>query len=288
MSKLDIFHSQIVALYITSRSDFYNFIKTCSKNKDAALSLKINIFPMIFGDELRFPNIETQYIKDDADNENLLIYPNKKIKYINTDIRLNSKYLENENENEINLNGDKFKNIKICHIYNSCNDLLINSTLQDDQFNLLIHLKISRCFMDKDKLQNIKLNLPFLKTLIITYCNNANITLSTPSLKYLDIKYFKSVKIIYHDLIVFHTYEPKNIECNFHYPFYYNGEKCENVNQYMSLSKFRHKLEFFNTKILNECMLNYCKLNSTAQNRMDFINMVIHMNTLINYWFQFH
>ena len=264
MSKLDLFHSQIVALYIKTRSDFYNFIKTCSKNKNAALSLKVNNFPMIFGDELRFPNIETQYIfEKNSKEENILIYPNRKIKY---KYQVVDKFIMDANKTEIVLNNnDKFKNSKRCHINNRYNIYLFIH----NSFDSLVYLTI--CNVDNDSI-DINIELPHLKYLFITYSNKCNIKLNTPSLKYLNIPYFKSVKIESHNLIAFHTAEPKNIDCNFHYPFYYNGIKCQDIHQYLFLSKLIFNLSF-HINIICSYRDNYASLNDELQNQIDFILM---------------
>lgn len=266
MSKLDVFHSQIVASYLNKRQTIYDFIKTCKKNKDALLRLKINNIPIIVGDEIRFPNIETQKIFDN-ERDNLLVYPNRKIKYI----RQEDKHRDNwnyKNVSEFNLKSDEYKNIMYLKI-----DYNHNKTIHIyNQFDTLISLRLEGIYRKRDKLKDISINLPLLKSLILVYYNNVNFTLNTPSLKFLDAKYFKSIKISFHDLIAVHTYEIKKIECNFHYPFYYNGEKCNNINEYLESAKFKHKLQFDSVKEYYDSG-EYFKLDDESKNRIDFINM---------------
>lgn len=268
MSKLDLFHSQIIALYLKSRSDFYNFIKTCSKNKDAALSLKINTFPMIFADELRFPNIETQYIFDK--NDNYLIYPNRKLKYVSTSKNIKT-ITPSSNKNKIDLNDKEFKNVKYCYISDICVNLLVSN-----QFDSLIYLQIYGKFSTKDIPHSITINLPFLKTLIFMYCNATDIVLDTPSLKFLDLKYFNSAKIITHDLITINSYDSGNIDCDFHYPFYYNGVLCENKEQYQSLIGLRFNYDWNKSR-----NIDYFKLNIIESNYYDFLNIRKYISNFI-------
>ena len=119
MSKLDVFHAQVVASYLNNRQTIYDFIKTCKKNKDALLRLKINNIPIIVGDEIRFPYIETQEIFDE-EHDNLLIYPNRKIKYFK---RRDKFYYDwdSKDVSEFNLKSDEYKNIMYLRITSNHN-----------------------------------------------------------------------------------------------------------------------------------------------------------------------
>ena len=241
--KLEFIYSQIIAKYITNRKDFYNFILTNHKNKNAALSLKINNFPLIQGDELRFPNIETQIIYDNYDIP--MVYLNRKIKYIkdyyyyhNNQIILI--YDKPSDEIKLNINkSNRINNYKYNH-YNcsKCNNIwLIISKMPDiiinDSFKNLTKLFIS---ISDNNTNKINIELPSLKLLKIleSESNNVDITINAMKLNILIVPKFKSLTVNQHNLLCIDTNfnSIDKIKCDFNYPFVYNGIICHNFNEF--------------------------------------------------------
>jgi hypothetical protein len=274
-SKLEFIYSQIIAKYINERSDFKHFIQTCHKNKDAALSLKTNSFPMIIGDEIRFPNIETQIIYTDYDIP--LIYTNRKIKYIkpkktfvglDCPLKIYDPNIISDNKN-IKLNYEKFKNHNIHLYYGLYNNI---STTISDGFDSLTKLVLDNSRYNKIYTYNMNINLPSLKCLSIINFDKANFILFTPNLICLNVKYFESMKIKEHNLLMINTSENKRIMCNFNYPFYYNGIKCNDLTQYIKIIKDNI---IYNNRNLNKLDLSeYLIFNDNIKDEIDFMNAI--------------
>ena len=271
-SKLEFVYSQIVAKYINERLDFKHFIQTCHKNKDAALSLKTNNFSMIIGDEIRFPNIETQIIYTHYDIP--LIYANRKIKYIKP--RKTFMGLSCHLKNNIKLNYEKFKNHNIRIICIHHNDIPITIS---NGFNSLTKLVLDNSYDNRIYSYNINVNLPSLKCLSIINFNKTNFTLFTPNLIYLDIRYFKSLKIKEHKLLMINICVKKGIiTCNFNYPFYYNGIKCNNLLEYNKVVE--NNIICDNKNFDKNDLLEYLISDNKIKDELDFKNT---MKTLFSF-----
>jgi len=233
--QLEFAYIQIVSLYINKRKDIYNLIFTNHKNKDAILSLKFNIIPMRHGDELRFPNIETQLIYP-YDEYYVLVYPTRKIKYKSFNRYFRKMEIENNVKNyELKTYSNKY--IKLTN-YSICPTINIYS----NNLNNLIYLKIYKSLLIQDTQQTLNINLPSLKSLTIGIFKNADFILNTPQLLYLDVDTCNSIKIINHNLVYIHCYTilDNEIDCKFNYPFYYNGYKCKDYNGFKKVMKNRY------------------------------------------------
>ena len=256
---LEFVYSQIIASHINKRKDFYNFMLTNHKNKDAALSLKVNNFPLFQGDELRFPNIETQIIYDDYDIP--MVYLNKKLKYIKhhlnqihiiCDIPLDEVKLDIKKVNNLK-RVDFSKSNNICLSISKMPNIIINKS-----FNNLtkLFIKISDLLT-----KEININIPSLKILRIWEANNSNILLNTMKLKILIIPRFNSLTINQHNILCFDTNcdSINKIKCDFNYPFLYNGVICHNINNF--------------TKLINDInSLNQCKTDDDYGKMLELIN----------------
>ena len=255
---LEFIYNQIIANYINRREDLYKFIFINHKCKDAALSLKVNSFPLIQYDEIRFPNIETQYIYNISDM--LLVYPNKKLKYIYKpsyimqfhcskptlpSINADDKSLKSKTStdklllsNKIDLNYknkgkfiDFSKTNSIYLFIKQMTNIMINRSF--DNLTKLIIKNVDR----NNTINKLEIRLPSLKLLIIYVSNDADIILNTPNLNILEVPSFKTLAIEQHNLICFSTeyHNKASISCNFKYPFICNSVKCRNDSEYAFL-----------------------------------------------------
>jgi len=177
--KLEFPFIQIILTHINERRCLFNLIKVSHKIKDAILSLPMNYVPLKFGDELRFPNIQTQQIFKTYDN--LLMFKNRKIKYItySLDRYNNLSYISNI---QFGISLDKFnKRITINSDIINYTSYLLNLKLNIDisKFNYNINLlKAKKLFINLNCCENntkinIKINSPNLKYLYIDASNHS-------------------------------------------------------------------------------------------------------------------
>lgn len=207
-SNLEFPYLQIVALYISRRKSLFRFIKVNHKTKDVVLSLKINPVIMCLGDELRFPNIETQQIYKGLNN-NILMYPNRNIKYIyhhnhenvfeKSSVEDYSTVIEQLDDNIKKMNINIFKE-RLFMYPNSYSNINIIYNIG----NSLNNLKYLYLRLPHDNIIEINLDLPNLLYLRIE--SKSTVNLFTPKLKILEKYksgpiYIKEHSLIYIDKV---------------------------------------------------------------------------------------